>query len=84
MLFIWPKIIYQLFKGRRACFNTKVPPFFCLSALETWHPPPHAGPMPFQPVPDLPLCLGMLKYRAPLARGPIFLPKNAVYMSDLI
>jgi len=26
-------------------------------------------------VPDLPLCLGVLKHRAPLARGPIFLPK---------
>jgi hypothetical protein len=27
-------------------------------------------------VPDLPLCLGVLKYRAPLARGPIFLPQK--------
>jgi hypothetical protein len=27
-----------------------------------------------RPVPDLPLCLGVLKHRAQLARGPIFLP----------
>ena len=34
-------------------------------------------------VPDLSWCLGVLKHRAPLARAwPIFLPKNAVYMSD--
>ena len=26
------------------------------------------------PVSDLPLCLGVLKHRAQLARGPIFLP----------
>jgi hypothetical protein len=37
-------------------------------------------------VPDLPLCFGVLKHRAPMARrrGGSFLPKNAVYMSDLI
>ena len=35
---------------------------------------------------DLPLCLGVLKHKAPLARGGggIFLPKNAVCMADLI
>lgn len=27
-------------------------------------------------VPDLPLCLGVLKHRAPLARWPIFLQQN--------
>ena len=27
-------------------------------------------------VPELPLCLGVLKPRAPLTRGPIFLPKT--------
>ena len=27
-------------------------------------------------VPNLLLCLGVLKHRAPLARGPIFLPKH--------
>ena len=27
-------------------------------------------------MPDLPLCLGVLKHRAPLDRGPIFLPKK--------
>ena len=26
----------------------------------------------------------VLKHKAPLARGAIFLPKNAVYMADLI
>ena len=41
-----------------------------------------------QAVPDLPLCLGVLKHRAPLARGP-HLPSfefvaDAVYMFNLI
>jgi len=31
---------------------------------------------PLTPVPDLPLCLGVLMRRAPLARGSIFLPKK--------
>jgi hypothetical protein len=31
-------------------------------------------------VPDLPLCLGVLDHRAPLARGPFFLPKNLLTM----
>ena len=30
----------------------------------------------FYPVPDLPLCLGVLKHRAPLAWGLIFLSKH--------
>jgi hypothetical protein len=31
-------------------------------------------------VPELPLCLGVLKHRAPLARGVIFLPKYVFTM----
>jgi hypothetical protein len=31
-------------------------------------------------VPDLPLCLGVLKDRAPLARGSIFLPNKKIYV----
>ena len=33
-------------------------------------------------MPDLPLCLGVLKHRAPLVRGPIFLP-NKIFTMDL-
>ena len=35
-------------------------------------------------VPDLPLCLGVLEHRAPLARGPIFLLKKIVYDGCLL
>jgi len=36
------------------------------------------------PVPDLPLCLGVLKHMAPLARGPIFLPNKKFYDGFLL
>ena len=35
-------------------------------------------------VPDLPLCLGVLKHRIPLAGGPIFLPKIFFYDGFLL
>jgi len=37
-----------------------------------------------QTVPDLPLCLGVHKHRAPLARGAHLLPKNVFYDGFLL
>ena len=43
------------------------------------------GDIPYsKAAPDLPLCLGVVKHRAPVARGTIFLPKMFVYDGFLL